>query len=69
MGDKSDDYENLVWDQNAGNILLISWFKNITLRSLINVQSVINVQGDTFSKKNKYTGRKSSSISVQIYFL
>ena len=24
MGDKSDDYENLVWDQNAGNILLIS---------------------------------------------
>ena len=36
-----------------------------TLRSLINVQSVINVQGDKFSKKNKRTGRKSSSISVQ----
>ena len=27
-----------------------------TLRSLINVQSVINVQGDKFSKKNKRTG-------------
>ena len=36
-----------------------------TLRSLINVQSVINVQGDKFSKKNKRTGRKISSISVQ----
>ena len=36
-----------------------------TLRSLINVQSVINVQGENFSKKNKRTGRKSSSISVQ----
>ena len=37
-----------------------------TLRSLINVQSsVINVKGDNFSKKNKRTGRKSSSISVQ----
>ena len=36
-----------------------------TLRSLINVQSIINVQGDKFSKKNKRTGRKSSSISVQ----
>ena len=29
------------------------------------VQSVLNVQGDKFSKKNKRTGRKSSSISVQ----
>ena len=36
-----------------------------TLWSLINVQSVINVQGDKFSKKNKRTGRKSSSIRVQ----
>ena len=36
-----------------------------TLRSLINVQSGINVQGDKFSKKNKRTGRKSSSISVK----
>ena len=38
----------------------------ITLRSLINVQSVINVQGDKFSKKNKRTGQKSSPISVQV---
>ena len=36
-----------------------------TLRSLINVQSVINVQGDKFSKKIKRTGRKRTSISVQ----
>ena len=36
-----------------------------TVRSLINVQSVINVKGDKFSKKNKLTGRKSSLISVQ----
>ena len=43
--------------------LLITEFS--TLRSLINVQSVINVQGDKFSKKNKRTGRKSSPISVQ----
>ena len=39
-----------------------------TLRSLINVQSVINVLGDIFSKKNKRTGRKISSISVQGWF-
>ena len=43
-------------------------FYCLTLRSLINVQSVINVQGDQFSKKNKRTGRKSSSISVQVSF-
>ena len=29
------------------------------------LRSLINVQGDKFSKKNKRTGRKSSSISVQ----
>ena len=39
-----------------------------TLRSLINVQSVINVQGDKFSKKNKRTGRKSSSKNVGVKF-
>ena len=36
-----------------------------TLRSLINVQSVIKVKGDKFSKKNKRADRKNSSISVQ----
>ena len=40
------------------------------LASLLNeldntLRSVINVQGDKFSKKNKRTGRKSPSISVQ----
>ena len=39
------------------------WNPKHTLRSLINVESVINVQGDKFSTKNKRTGRKSSSIS------
>ena len=37
------------------------------LTSLINVKSLIIVQGDTFSKKNKSTGRESSSISVQVF--
>ena len=37
-----------------------------TLLSLINIQSLITVQGDKLSKKNKRTGRKSSSISVQV---
>ena len=32
------------------------------------LRSLINVQGDKFSKKNKRTGRKSSSISVQGWF-
>ena len=32
--------------------------------SLINVQSLITVQGDKLSKKKRRTGRKSSSISV-----
>ena len=36
-----------------------------TLMSLINIQSSITVQGDKLSKKNKHTGRKSSSISVR----
>ena len=39
-----------------------------TLMSLINVQSLMTVQGDELSKKNynnKRTDRKSSSISVQ----
>ena len=41
---------------------LYLYLKNLdhTLRSPINVQSVINVQGDKFSKKNKRTGWKSS---------
>ena len=36
--------------------------------SQINVLSLITVQGDTLSKKNKHAGRKSSSISVQVSF-
>ena len=39
-----------------------------TLLYLINIQSLITVQGDKLSKKNKRTGRKSSSISVQVIF-
>ena len=35
-----------------------------TLTSLINVQSVITVQGDKLSKKNKRTGQKSSPIGT-----
>ena len=42
--------------------------KKCTLTSLINVQSLITVQGDKFSKKNKHKGQKKSSISVQVSF-
>ena len=43
------------------------WWQ-FTLMSLINVQSVITGQCDKFSKKNKRTGRKSSSASVEVSF-
>ena len=39
-----------------------------TLMSLINIQSSITVQGDKLSKKNKHTGRKISSLRVQVSF-
>ena len=42
----------------------ISSFVNKSIRKYT-LRSLINVHGDKFSKKNKRTGRKSSSISVQ----
>ena len=53
---------------SADNTKMILYFCLTTLMSLINVQSAITVQGDKLSKKNKRTGRKSSSISVQVSF-
>ena len=39
----------------------------LTLTFLINVHCVIIVEGETFSKNDKRTGRKSSSISTAYF--
>ena len=57
---------NLNTTQETNSLFRHAKQVSTTLRSLINVQSVINVQGDKFSKKNKRTSRKSSSISVEV---
>ena len=44
----------------------INSYLDPTQKSLINVKSLIIVQADKISKKNKRTGRKYYSISVQV---
>ena len=47
--------------------IIIVLFQNFSLdRSTLT--SLISVQGDKLFKKNKYTGRKSSSITYRYYF-